>query len=63
MTCPACGQEELEDRKTVLDWRKPGDPITLHHECPNGHAWHMPLVIKPGTEPAPCDYQTVAAVL
>ena len=49
MTCPACGGEEIQDRKTVLDWRRRGDPITLHPECPNGHASHMSLVIKPNT--------------
>ena len=29
--------------------------LVLHRECPSGHAWHMALVIKPGTRPAPCD--------
>jgi hypothetical protein len=51
MICPACGEEECQDRKTVLDWRKRGDPSTLYRECPNGHAWHMPLLIKPATRP------------
>ena len=47
MTCPACGQEERQDRKTALaDVR----PLTLHRECPDGHAWHMPLVIKAADE-------------
>ena len=46
MTGPACGHEERQDRKTVIDWRKRGNPITLHRECPNGHAWHVPLGIK-----------------
>ena len=52
--------EKLQRRKIVLDWRKRGDPITLQRECPNGHAWHMPLVIKPGIEPATCDCESVA---
>ena len=60
MTCPACSQKERQDRKTVLDWRKRGDPITLHRECPNGHAWHSPLVITPGIGPEPCDCEPVA---
>ena len=60
MTCPAYGQAERQDRKTVLDWRKRGDPITLHRECPNGHAWHFPLVITPGIEPALCDREPEA---
>ena len=55
MTCPARGEEERQDGKTVLRWRKRGNPITLHRECSNGHAWHMPLVSKLGTEPVPCD--------
>jgi hypothetical protein len=52
MTCPACGQEERQDRKTVLGKAR---PLTLHRECLSGHAWHMPLVIKPETRPALCD--------
>jgi hypothetical protein len=51
MTCPTCGQEERQDRKTVLEAR----PLTLQRECLNGHAWHMPMVIKPETRPARCD--------
>jgi hypothetical protein len=57
MTCPACGQEERQDRKVVLGTAR---PLTLHWECTSGHAWHMPLVIKPGTRPAPCDCEAVA---
>jgi hypothetical protein len=60
MTCPACGQEERQDRKMVLDWRKRGGPPTLHRECPSGHAWHLPLVLRQGTEPAPCDCEAEA---
>jgi hypothetical protein len=30
-------------------------PPDLHRECTSGHAWHLPLVIKPETRPAPCD--------
>jgi hypothetical protein len=41
MTCPACGEEERQDRKTVLGKAR---PLTLHRECLSGHAWHMPLV-------------------
>lgn len=52
MTCPAFREEERQDRKTVI---KAARPLTLHRECLSGHTWHMPLVIKPGTEPAPCD--------
>ena len=56
MTCPARGQEERQDRKPALaDVR----PLTLRRECPDGHAWHMPLVIKPRTRPAPCDCEVV----
>jgi hypothetical protein len=44
MICPACGEEERQDRKTVLADAR---PLTLHRECPSGHAWHMPIVIKP----------------
>ena len=56
MTCPVCGDEERQDRKPALaDVR----PLTLHRECPDGHAWHMPLVIKPRTRPAPCDCEVV----
>lgn len=55
MTCPACGQEERQDRKTVLAEAR---PLTLHRECLSGHAWHMPLVIKPETRPAPRDCQS-----
>jgi hypothetical protein len=34
MTCPACGEEERQDRKAV-----PGKarPFTLHRECLSGH--------------------------
>jgi hypothetical protein len=39
MTCPANGQEEREDRKTVLDWRKAPWPAHAPPECPSGHAW------------------------
>lgn len=57
MICPSCGAEELHDRKRFLDWRGPGapPPITVHRECSHGHAWHIPLVIKPNTRPAICD--------
>jgi len=45
MTCAACGQEERQDRKTALaDVRS----LTLHRECPDGHAWHLPLITKRG---------------
>jgi hypothetical protein len=27
----------------------------VHRECHNGHAWHVPLVIRLETEPAPRD--------
>ena len=50
MACSACGQEERQDRKTVLGKAR---RLTLHRECPDGRAWHLPLVIKPGTRPAP----------
>jgi hypothetical protein len=69
MTCPACGEEERQDRKVAV-WRKGGGPLSptlhspgglvLHRGCPSGHAWHMPLVIKPGTRPAPCDCEAEA---
>ena len=69
MTCPACGQEERQDRKVAV-WRKragslsstPQSPgrLVLHRECPSGHTWHMPLVTKPGTEPTLCDCEPVA---
>ena len=57
VTCPACGQEERQDRKRARSHRPPGGrlTLTLHHECPTGHAWHGPLVIRPGVPPAPCD--------
>jgi len=68
MTCPACGEEERQDRKVAV-WRKGAGPLSpmpesagrlvLHRECPSGHAWHVPLVIKPGTRPAPCDCEVV----
>jgi len=29
--------------------------LMIHHECPSGHAWHMPLVIQPDTRATPCD--------
>jgi hypothetical protein len=68
MTCPACSDEERQARKIAV-WRKRADPLyptpqssgrlILHRECPSGHAWHMPLVIKPGTRPAPCDSDAV----
>jgi hypothetical protein len=28
---------------------------TVHHEWFDGHACDLPLVLKPGTEPAPCE--------
>ena len=69
MTCPACSEEERQDRKVAV-WRKRADPLSptppsagpfvLHRECPSGHAWHMPIAIRPGTEPAPCDCEAVA---
>jgi hypothetical protein len=69
MTCPACGEEDRQDRKVAV-WRKGAGPLSptaqsqgrlvLHRECPSGHVWHMPLVIKPGTRPAPCDCEAVA---
>ncbi len=47
MTCPACGEEERQDRKVTV-WRKragllsstPESPgqLVLHRECPSGHA-------------------------
>jgi hypothetical protein len=49
MTCPACDQEERQDRMRVLGTT---GPLTVHRECPSGHAWHLPLVIKPETRPA-----------
>jgi hypothetical protein len=52
VTCPACGEDERQERKTVLERAR---PLTVHHECPDGHAWHLPLALKPGTEPAPSD--------
>ena len=68
MTCPACGEEDRQDRKVAV-WRKRADPLSatpqspgrlvLYRECPSGHAWHMALVIKPGTRPAPCDCEVV----
>ena len=68
MTCSACGEEDHQDRKFAV-WRKRGGPLSstpkspgrlvLHRECPSGHAWHMPLVIKPRTRPAPCDCEVV----
>ena len=57
MTCPAFGQEERQDRMRVLGTT---GPLTLHRECISGHAWHMPLVIKPETRPTPCDCEAVA---
>ena len=48
---PRCGQEERQDRKGVLFDKTRRRPLTLHSRCANGHAWHMPLVIKPDTEP------------
>ncbi len=50
MTCSACGHEEGQDRKVVLDWR----------ECRRGHTWHLPLVLKSGTEPAARDCEGAA---
>ena len=62
VTCPACGQEERQDRKRAHPQRPPGGrlTLTLHHECPAGHAWHGPLVIRPGVRPAPCDCEAEA---
>jgi hypothetical protein len=70
MTCPARGEEDRQDRKFAV-WRKRGAPLSstpespgrlvLHRECPSGHAWHMPLVIKPGTRPAPSDCEAAAS--
>ena len=57
MTCPTGGQEERHDCKTVLGTAR---PLTLHRECTSGHAWHMPLVIRPNTRPAPCDSEAMA---
>jgi hypothetical protein len=37
MTCPACGQEERQDGKTVLGTAR---PLAPHRECISGHAWH-----------------------
>jgi hypothetical protein len=56
MTCPACGEDERQDRKTVL---RDARLFTLHRECPNGHAGHMPLVIKPGTQAVTCDCEAL----
>ena len=68
MTCPACGEEERQDRKVAV-WRKGAGPLSpapqspgrlvLYRDCPSGHAWEVPLVIKPGTRPAPCDCEVV----
>jgi hypothetical protein len=52
VTCPRCGQEERQDRKVVVEHVR---PLTLHHECAGGHAWHMPMVIRPATRPGPCE--------
>jgi hypothetical protein len=57
MTCPECGQEERQDRKIVL---KAARPLNLHRECTSGHSSHMPLVLKPGTEPAARDCEGAA---
>ena len=47
MTFHACGQKEREDRKGARSQRPPGGQLelALHHECPAGHAWHVPVVI------------------
>lgn len=55
MTCPACGQDELQGRKSALFDKTRRRPLTLHRECPNGHAWHVPLLTKAGSRPMPCD--------
>jgi hypothetical protein len=52
MTCPECGQEERQERNRVLGTT---GALTLHRECTSGHAWHLPLVMKPETRPAACD--------
>jgi hypothetical protein len=52
MICPACGQEERLDRKVVLASPR---PLALHRECSRGHVWHIPLVLEPRTELAPCN--------
>ena len=57
MTCPTSGQEERQDSKTAV-WK--ARRLTIHSECPGGHAWHMPLVLKPGTEPAARDCEGAA---
>jgi len=57
MTCPGCGREEEQERKRAL-YRKPDGKhlkMTIHHQCPNGHAWHTPLVIALGMAPETCD--------
>jgi hypothetical protein len=28
---------------------------TVHHECADGHAWHLSRVLEPGTQSASCD--------
>ncbi len=56
MTCPACGQEEDQDKKGVLA----GRPLVIHHECATGHRWHMPLVICATMRPTPCDCEPSA---
>jgi len=52
VTCPACGQEERQDRMRVLGTT---GPLTVHRERTSGHAWHLPLVIEPESRPTPCD--------
>jgi hypothetical protein len=69
MTCPACSEEQRQDRKVAV-WRKRASPLSLtpqspglfvlHRECPSGHTRQMPLVTKPGTEPTLCDCEPVA---
>jgi hypothetical protein len=58
MTCPACGQAEIDSRKRPLFRRERGIPLTLHHECPGGHWWHTLLLSVPGMEPTPCDCES-----
>ena len=54
MTCSTCGEDERQAHRAVFNWRKRRDSITRRRECANGHAWHLPLVIK-SVESVPCD--------
>ena len=54
MTFHACGQKEREERTGARSQRPPGGQLelALYHECPAGHAWHVPVVIVAS---APCN--------